>query len=131
MGRARAGTIRSPLWRSGGVTFAASKQDFSQKINKKMYRLAIRSICSELLRQNRFIVLESFELETAKTRDLLAKLSEFKIEQKVLIVLEEVNETIYLAARNLPNVELMDVEAINPLNSFSKDINNGGGTKTN
>ncbi len=116
MGRARAGTIRSPLWRSGGVTFAASKQDFSQKINKKMYRLAIRSICSELLRQNRFIVLESFELETAKTRDLLAKLSEFKIEQKVLIVLEEVNETIYLAARNLPNVELMDVEAINPLN---------------
>ena len=94
MGRARAGTIRSPLWRSGGVTFAASTQDFSQKVNKKMYRAAMRSICSELLRQDRFVVLESFELEKAKTRDLLAKLQELKINQKVLIVLEEINENI-------------------------------------
>jgi large subunit ribosomal protein L4 len=116
MGRARAGTIRSPLWRSGGVTFAASTQDFSQKVNKKMYRAAMRSICSELLRQGRFIVLESFEFENAKTRDLVAKLHNLKIDQKVLIVLEEVNENIYLAARNVHKVELTDVEAINPVN---------------
>lgn len=115
MGRARAGTIRSPLWRGGGVTFAASKQDFTQKINKKMYRLAIRSICSELLRQNRFVILESFEIEKPKTRDLVALLQSLNISQKILIVLEEVNEVTYLAARNLPHVELTDVEAINPV----------------
>ncbi|MGC1854871.1 MAG: 50S ribosomal protein L4 [Candidatus Aquirickettsiella sp.] len=116
MGRARAGTIRSPLWRSGGVTFASSTQDFTQKVNKKMYRAAMRSICSELLRQGRFIVLESFELEKTKTRDLVAKLQDLNIDQKVLIVLEEVNENIYLAARNLHKIELTDVEAINPVN---------------
>lgn len=116
MGRARAGTIRSPLWRSGGVTFAASTQDFSQKVNKKMYRAAMRSICSELLRQERFVVLESFELENAKTRHLVAELQDLKIDKKVLIVLEEVNENIYLAARNVHKVELVDVEAINPVN---------------
>lgn len=116
MGRARAGTIRSPIWRGGGVTFAASTQDFSQKVNKKMYRAAMRSICSELLRQDRFVVLESFELENAKTRNLVAKLQDLKIDKKVLIVLEEVNENIYLAARNLHKVELVDVEAINPVN---------------
>ncbi|WP_425287957.1 50S ribosomal protein L4 [Rickettsiella endosymbiont of Miltochrista miniata] len=116
MGRARAGTIRSPLWRSGGVTFASSTQDFSQKVNKKMYRAAMRSICSELLRQGRFVVLESFDLEKAKTRDFVAKLQELNIDHKVLVVLEEVNENIYLAARNLHKVELTDVEAINPVN---------------
>jgi large subunit ribosomal protein L4 len=116
MGRARAGTIRSPLWRKGGVTFASSNQDFSQKVNKKMYRAAMRSICSELLRQGRFLVMETFELEKAKTRELLAKLQEHNINQKVLIVLEAVNENIYLAARNLHKVELTDIEAINPVN---------------
>ena len=80
-----------------------------------MYRAAMRSICSELLRQDRFVVLESFELEKAKTRDLLAKLQELKINQKVLIVLEEINENIYLAARNLHKIELTDVEAIHLL----------------
>ncbi len=116
MGRARAGTIRSPLWRSGGVTFAASTQDFSQKVNKKMYRAAMRSICSELLRQGRLVVLESFELENAKTRNLVKKLHDLQLEGKVLIVLEEVNENVYLAARNVHKVELVDVEAINPVN---------------
>ncbi len=116
MGRARAGTIRSPLWRSGGVTFAASTQDFSQKVNKKMYRAAMRSICSELLRQGRLVVLESFELENAKTRNLITKLHDLQLEGKILIILEEVNENIYLAARNLHKVELVDVEAINPVN---------------
>lgn len=116
MGKARAGTIRSPIWRSGGVTFAASTQDFSQKVNKKMYRAAMRSIYSELLRQGRFVVLESFKLEKAKTRDLVDKLQELNIDKKVLIVLEEINQNIYLAARNLHKVELTDVEAINPVN---------------
>lgn len=116
MGRARVGTIRSPIWRSGGVTFAASTQDFTQKVNKKMYRAAMRSICSELFRQGRFIILESFGLEKPKTRHLVAKLQELSINQRVLIVLEEVNENIYLAARNLYKVELTDVEAINPVN---------------
>lgn len=116
MGRARAGTIRSPLWRSGGVTFAASTQDFSQKVNKKMYRAAMRSICSELLRQGRLVVLESFELENAKTRNLVTKLHDLQLEGKILIILEEVNQNIYLAARNVHKVELVDVEAINPVN---------------
>lgn len=115
MGRARAGTIRSPLWRSGGVTFAASTQDFSQKVNKKMYRSAMRSIVSELLRQERFLILESFEVEHPKTRELLTKLQAFNLNQKVLIILEEVTENLYLAARNLHKVELSDVEAINPV----------------
>ena len=121
MGRARAGTIRSPLWRSGGVTFAASTQDFSQKVNKKMYRAAMRSICSELLRQERFLVIESFEMDQAKTRDLLAKLQALNITQKVLIILEEVNKNIYLAARNIHRIELTDVEAINPVNLINHE----------
>ncbi len=121
MGRARAGTIRSPLWRSGGVTFAASTQDFSQKVNKKMYRAAMRSICSELLRQERFLVVDSFEIDQAKTRDLIAKLQALNITQKVLIILEEINQTIYLAARNIHRVELTDVEAINPVNLINHE----------
>lgn len=117
MGRARAGTIRSPLWRGGGVTFAASTQDFSQKVNKKMYRSALRSIMSELLRQGRFLVVESFAVEQPKTRDLLMKLQELNVSQeKILLILEEVNNNIYLAARNLYKVVLADVEAINPVN---------------
>lgn len=115
MGRARAGTIRSPLWRSGGVTFAARPQDYSQKVNKKMYRVAMRSICSELLRQNRFLVTDTFSVEKAKTRDLVTKLNEFKLDKKVLIILHEVDNSTYLAARNLHYVAVADVEAINPV----------------
>ncbi len=115
MGRARAGTIRSPLWRSGGVTFAASPQDYSQKVNKKMYRSAMRSIFSELLRQDRFLITDSFSVEEPKTQRLVAKLEEFNVDGKVLIILDEVNRDIYLAARNLHTVALLDVEAINPV----------------
>lgn len=115
MGRARAGTIRSPLWRSGGVTFAAKPQDYSQKVNKKMYRLAMCSIISELIRQDRFIIVDSFSLEGPKTRHLVTKLKEFKVDTKVLIILDEVSKDIYLAARNLHAVNLLDVEAINPV----------------
>ena len=115
MGRARAGTIRSPLWRSGGVTFAASPQDYSQKVNKKMYRSAMRSIFSELLRQDRFFITDSFLVEEPKTRRLVAKLEKLNVDEKVLIILDEVNRDIYLAARNLHTVALLDVEAINPV----------------
>lgn len=121
MGRARAGTIRSPLWRSGGVTFAATTQDYSQKVNKKMYRSAMRSICSELLRQDRFVITDAFALGQPKTSQLLAKLKAFSMPKKVLIILDEVDNDVYLAARNLANVELSDVEAINPVDLINHE----------
>ena len=113
-GRARAGTIRSPLWRSGGVTFAARPQDFSQKVNRKMYRAAMRSILSELVRQERLVAIEEFSVEAPKTKQVAAKLKELNLE-KVLIVTEEVDETLYLAARNLPHVDVVDVAAADPV----------------
>lgn len=121
MGRARAGTIRSPLWRSGGVTFAATTQDYSQKVNKKMYRAAMRSICSELLRTDRFVITDSFTLEQPKTSQLVAKLKAFNMPKKVLVILDEVDNGVYLAARNLANVELSDVEAINPVDLINHE----------
>jgi large subunit ribosomal protein L4 len=120
-GRARAGTIRSPLWRGGGVTFAASPRDYSQKVNKKMYRLAMRSICSELLRQDRFLVTDSFLFEQAKTRHLVARLKEYSAGPRVLIVLDEISEAVFLAARNIPNVDVSDVEAINPVDLINHE----------
>jgi large subunit ribosomal protein L4 len=114
-GRARAGTIRSPLWRKGGVVFAAKPRSYEQKVNKKMYRGAIRSILSELVRLDRLMVVESFELETPKTKELMKKLAEFKVEQKVLIITDAVVENLYLAARNLPLIDLRDVAAIDPV----------------
>ena len=113
-GRARAGTIRSPLWRSGGVTFAAKTQDFSQKVNTKMYRGAIRSILSELVRQERLIVVENFSVETPKTKALAAKLKEMDLND-VLIIGAEVEENLFLAARNLYKVDVRDVNAIDPV----------------
>lgn len=113
-GRARAGTTRSPIWRSGGVTFAARPQDHSKKLNRKMYRGAMRSILSELLRQDRLVVVEQFTLESHKTKDLAAKLKEFALDN-VLIVAEEVAENLYLAARNLRHVEVLDVAGLDPV----------------
>jgi large subunit ribosomal protein L4 len=113
-GRARAGTIRSPIWRSGGVTFAARPQDHSKKLNRKMYRGAMRSILSELLRQDRLVVVEQFTLDSYKTKDLAAKLKEFALEN-VLIVAEEVAENLYLAARNLRHVDVLDVAGLDPV----------------
>ena len=113
-GRARAGTTRSPIWRSGGVTFAARPQDHSKKLNRKMYRGAMRSILSELLRQERLVVVESFALETHKTKDLAAKLKEFALDN-VLIVADEVAENLYLAARNLRHVDVLDVAGLDPV----------------
>lgn len=113
-GRARSGTIRSPIWRSGGVTFAAKPQDHSQKVNRKMYRGALRCIVSELIRQDRLIAVESFSLEAPKTRSLLDKLKHLDLSD-VLIVTESVDDNLYLSARNLKGVEVRDVEALDPV----------------
>ena len=113
-GRARAGTIRSPIWRSGGVTFAAKPQDHSQKVNKKMYRGAIQSILSELVRQERLIVVEKFAVEAPKTKELLSKLDALELKD-VLIVTSEVDENLFLSARNLYKVDVRDVQGIDPV----------------
>lgn len=120
-GRARAGTIRSPIWRKGGVTFAAETQDYSQKVNKKMYRGAMRAILSELIRQERLIIVDSFEPKSFKTKELLHTLQTLKLDS-VLIVLDEVKEDVYLAARNLIDVDVCDVAAADPVGllRFSK-----------
>lgn len=107
-GRARAGTIRSPIWRKGGVIFAAKPRCYVQKINKKMYKGALRSIFSELIRQERLLILDSFQIEAAKTKTLLKKLQDLKVEGNILIVPDKVEENLYLAARNLIHVELRD-----------------------
>jgi len=119
-GRARAGTIRSPLWRSGGVTFAARPQDYTQKVNRKMYRAAMRSILSELVRQERLVAIEEFVVDAPKTKQVAAKLKELNLE-KVLIVTEEVDEKLYLAARNLPHVDVVDVAAADPVSLVAFD----------
>ncbi|AJY52641.1 50S ribosomal protein L4 [Halomonas sp. QX-2] len=119
-GRARAGTIRSPLWRSGGVTFAARPQDYTQKVNRKMYRAAMRSILSELVRQERLVAIEEFVVDAPKTKQVAAKLKELNLE-KVLIVTEEIDEKLYLAARNLPHVDVVDVAAADPVSLVAFD----------
>ena len=113
-GRARAGTIRSPIWRSGGVTFAARPQDHSQKLNRKMYRAALCSIMSELARQDRLVVVESMDLAEPKTKLLVKQLGEYDLDS-VLIVSAEVGENLYLAARNLHKVDVRDVDGIDPV----------------
>lgn len=119
-GRARAGTIRSPIWRTGGVTFAAKPQDHSQKVNRKMYRAAIRSILSELARQERLLVVESMDVEAPKTKLLVKQLGEFGLDN-VLIVASEVNENLYLASRNLHSVDVRDVESVDPVSLIAYD----------
>ena len=114
-GRARAGTIRSPIFRSGGVTFAAQPRDYSQKVNRKMYRSGIRSILSELARNDRLVVVEDISVDAAKTKQLLGKLTDLGV-SKTLIVTETGDEKLYLSARNLPNVEVSDVAGVNPVN---------------
>ena len=119
-GRARAGTIRSPIWRSGGVTFAARPQDHSQKVNRKMYRAALCSIMSELARQERLIVVENFEVDAPKTKLLIKELDGYGVDN-VLIVSTEVDENLYLASRNLHKVDVRDVDAIDPVSLIAYD----------
>ncbi|MCG8536851.1 MAG: 50S ribosomal protein L4 [Pseudomonadales bacterium] len=113
-GRARAGTIRSPIWRSGGVTFAATPRDYSQKVNRKMYRGAMQCILSELVRQERLVVVDSFDLDQPKTKLMAAKLKELNAEG-ALVVAGEVSENVYLASRNLPKVDVCDAQAVDPV----------------
>ena len=119
-GRARAGTIRSPIWRSGGTTFATKPQDHSQKVNKKMYRAAMRSILSELARTDRLVVIEGLGVEQPKTKLLVSQLKEFGVEN-VLIVADEVDKNLYLAARNLHKVDVRDVDAVDPVSLIAFD----------
>ncbi len=119
-GRARAGSIRSPIWRGGGQTFAAKPQDHSQKVNRKMYQGAMRCIVSELLRQDRLIIAAEIEVDAPKTKALLQKLETLNL-SNVLIVAENVDENLYLAARNLEGVDVRDVPAIDPVSLLRHD----------
>lgn len=119
-GRARAGTIRSPIWRGGGKTFAAVPRDHSQKVNRKMYRGAMQTILSELVRQDRLMVLDSLELAEPRTSLLQSQLAGLGAE-KCLIVTTELSENLYLAARNLPHVDCLDVAGIDPVSLVSAD----------
>ncbi len=113
-GRARAGTIRSPIWVGGGRTFAAQPRSYQQKVNKKMYRAALRSMLSELVRQDRLVVVDELQLEAPKTKLLAAKLKEYELDN-VLILNEAFDESVFLAARNLPNVGICDVASMDPV----------------
>lgn len=119
-GRARAGTIRSPIWRGGGATFAAKPRDYSQKINRKMYRSAMCSILSELVRQDRLVAVESFSVKAPKTKDLAGKLSKLSLDN-VLIVTEDPDDNLYLSARNLPRVAVCDVANADPVSLVGFD----------
>jgi large subunit ribosomal protein L4 len=119
-GRARAGTIRSPLWRGGGKVFASVPRDYAQKINRKMYRGAMRSIVSELLRQDRLVATESFGVSAPKTRELAGKLKEMGLDN-VLIVTDGADGNLLMAARNLPNVAICDVSGADPVSLIGFD----------
>ena len=120
-GRARAGTSRSPIWRSGGVTFAARPRDYDQKLNKKMYRAAMQAIWSELVRQDRLVVVDSFDVEDHKTKAFTAKLAGLDLD-KVLIVDAEISKNLYLASRNVPHVAVAEADGVDPVSlvSFEK-----------
>ena len=113
-GRARAGTIRSPLWRGGGKTFAAEARDFSQKVNRKMYRGALRSILSELVRQDRLVVVDSFAVDAPKTKQLAGKVKEMGMDN-VLIVTDQLDDNLFLASRNLHKVEVREARRLDPV----------------
>jgi large subunit ribosomal protein L4 len=119
-GRARAGTTRSPIWRSGGVTFAAQPQDHSTKVNRKMYRGALRCILSELIRKDRLVAVENFSVKAPKTRELLSQLKSLDM-SNVLIVTEDGDENLFLAARNVRFVDVRDVEGVDPVSLISHE----------
>ena len=119
-GRARAGSIRSPLWRGGGKIFAAKPQDWAQKVNRKMYRGAMQCILAELVRQERLVLIEDISVQTPKTKELVAKLTALGV-SNALIVTDAVDENLYLAARNLPHVEVIDTAAVDPVSLIGFD----------
>lgn len=119
-GRARAGTIRSPIWRGGGATFAAKPRDHDQKLNKKMYRAALQCILSELNRQDRLLVVQDFEIDAPKTKSLVQKLAQYNLSE-ALIVTEEMSENLFLASRNLYKVGVSDVQGVDPVSLIGFD----------
>ena len=119
-GTSRAGSIRSPIWVGGGRAFAAKPRDFAQKVNKKMYRGAIQSMLSELVRQDRLVVADAFTVDAPKTKQVVEKLKKLNLD-RVLIIVEAIDENLFLAARNLPFVEVLPVAALNPLSLASYD----------
>ena len=122
-GRARAGSSRSPIWRGGGVTFAARPQDHSQKVNRKMYRAALRAIFSELARRDRLVVVDALSLAEIKTKHMVARLAALGLaeQRRVLLVAEEVDMNLYLSARNLPGVAVIDVHGLDPVSLVGAD----------
>ncbi len=117
---ARAGSIRSPIWRGGGRAFAAKPQDWSQKVNRKMYRGAMQCILAELIRQERLILVEELSVSGPKTKELIAKLGELNA-SRALIVTKEVDENLYLAARNIPHVNVLDTSEVDPVSLIAFD----------
>lgn len=113
-GRARAGTIRSPIWRSGGVTFAASPRDYTKKLNKKMYRVGMRSLISELIRRERLILIEELGVTEARTKLMKTRLEELGVND-ALILTDGLDSAVYLAARNIPHIQVMDIAVVDPL----------------
>lgn len=120
-GGARHGDYRAPIFVGGGVSFAARPRSFAQKINRKMYRAAIASIFSELNRQGRLMVVDGFDLAEPRTRAMVAKLKQLGVERRPLIVTQDASENLYLAARNLPNVAVLDVEGLDPVTLVGAD----------
>ena len=119
-GRARAGTIRSPIWRGGGRTFPAKPQDYTQKVNRKMYRGAMRCIFSELIRQDRLVAVEEFSIDSPKTKNLLGKLAELSLDD-VLIISSDIDDNLRLASRNLKSISVRHVSNIDPLSLISHE----------
>jgi len=114
-GRARAGTIRSPLWRGGGVAFAAKPRAFTKKVNRKMYRSALCGIFSELLRQKRLHVVEDFKITSLKTKDFISNMDMLGLKNSFLIITDSLNEHLFLASRNIPGIGVIDVEGLTPV----------------
>jgi large subunit ribosomal protein L4 len=119
-GRARAGTIRSPIWRGGGKTFAATPRDHSQKLNKKMYRAGMQSILSELVRQDRLKVVDKIDISAPKTKDAVAFLDKIGVKSGTL-VMAEISPDVLLATRNIPGIYVTDVAALDPVSLVSSD----------
>ena len=119
-GRARAGTIRSPLWRSGGVTFAATPRDYSKKLNKKMYRAGLRSLVSELVRQERLILIDKLGVTEPKTKQMRARLQEIGVDN-ALVLTDGLDSAVYLAARNIPNIQVMDIAIVDPVSLIRQE----------
>jgi large subunit ribosomal protein L4 len=119
-GRARAGTIRSPIWRSGGITFAATPRDYSKKLNKKMYRIGMRSLVSELVRQDRLILIDKLGVTEPRTKQMQARLKEIGVNDALLLT-DGLDSAVYLAARNIPNIQVMDISIVDPVSLLQQE----------